>query len=84
MKVNYSNDPKLIGYNATTDTVTITYEDRDQFREVTKKVMRMKNAAEKQKEEREFHDKMLRKYGKNVAGELLYRLWKATSQEKQQ
>lgn len=82
MKIVHTDDPQQCGYNATTDTATITTEDRDHFREVAKKIRRTFNAAANQKTEREFHEQMLRKYGKTVAGEMLYRLWKATSKER--
>ena len=81
MKINYSNDPKEIGYNAVTDTATIFTEDKDWMKELIANIKRTKDKAIIRQAERDFHDEMLNRYGSAVAGELLFRLWRATSQE---
>ena len=82
MKVNYSNDPKQIGYNAVTDTAVILTEDKDWMKELAGNIKRTKDKAIIRQAEREFHDEMFSKYGKTVAGELLMKLWQATKEMK--
>ena len=82
MQVNYSNDPKQIGYNAVTDTATILTEDKDWMKELAGNIKRTKDKAIIRQAEREFHDEMVTRYGNTVAGELLMKLWQATKEMK--
>lgn len=80
MKVNYSNDPKQIGYNAVTDTAVILTEDKDWMKELIANIKRTKDKAIIRQAERDFHDEMVTRYGNTVAGELLMMLWAATKE----
>ena len=80
MKVNYSNDPKQIGYNAVTDTAVILTEDKDWMKELIANIKRTKDKAIIRQAERDFHDEMVTRYGNTVAGELLAMLWNATKE----
>ena len=80
MKVNYSNDPKQIGYNAVTDTAVILTEDKDWMKELIANIKRTKDKAIIRQAERDFHDEMVTRYGNTVAGELLMMLWNATKE----
>ena len=82
MQVNYSNDQKQIGYNAVTDTAVILTEDKDWMKELAGNIKRTKDKAIIRQAEREFHDEMVTRYGKTVAGELLMKLWQATKEMK--
>ena len=82
MQVNYSNDPKQIGYNAVTDTAVILTEDKDWMKELAGNIKRTKDKAIIRQAEREFHDEMVTRYGNTVAGELLMKLWQATKEMK--
>ena len=82
MQVNYSNDPKQIGYNAVTDTAVILTEDKDWMKELAGNIKRTKDKAIIRQAEREFHDEMVNRYGNTVAGELLMKLWQATKEMK--
>lgn len=80
MKVNYSNDPKQIGYNAVTDTAVILTEDKDWMKELIANIKKTKDKAIIRQAERDFHDEMVTRYGNTVAGELLMMLWNATKE----
>lgn len=80
MKVNYSNDPKQVGYDALSDTATILTEDKDWMKELVENIKRTKDKAIIRQAEREFHDEMTNRYGGTVAGELLMKLWQATKE----
>lgn len=80
MKVNYSNDPKQIGYNAVTDTAVILTEDKDWMKELIANIKKTKDKAIIRQAERDFHDEMVTRYGNTVAGELLAMLWNATKE----
>ncbi len=81
MQVNYSNDPKLCGYNAVTDTAVILTEDKDWMKELAGNIKRTKDKSIIRQAEREFHDEMVTRYGNTVAGELLMKLWQATKEK---
>ena len=80
MKVNYSNDPKQIGYNAVTDTAVILTEDKDWMKELIANIKKTKDKAIIRQAERDFHDEMVTRYGNTVAGEVLSMLWNATKE----
>ena len=82
MKIDYTDDPKMIGYNAVTDTAVIAKDDRDWFHELTGNIKRTKDKEIIRQAEHDFHDEMTSRYGSQVAGELLMRLWQATKEMK--
>lgn len=82
MKVNYSNDPRQIGYDAVTDTAVILTEDKNWMKELIANIKRTKDKAIIRQAERDFHDEMVTRYGNTVAGELLMMLWNATKEMK--
>ena len=80
MKIHFTDDRKTIGYNAVTDTAVILTEDKDRMKELARSLRGTNDKSRKQREERKFHDEMASRYGKTVAGELLFRLWTATKE----
>lgn len=82
MRINVSDDPKTCGYNAVTDTATILTADKDWMKELTANIKKTSDKSIIRDAERDFHDAMVGQYGSTVAGELLFRLWKATQEKK--
>ena len=80
MKIYYSDDPRRIGYDAVNDSVTISADDRVYFRNIAKLMNQAPQSKDRDDVERIFYKKMLEKYGKTVAGELLSMLWAATKE----
>ena len=80
MKIDTTDDPKQVTYNAVTDTAVILNEDKDWMKELIGNIKRTKDKSIIRQAERDFHDEMLNRYGHTVAGELLFRLWSATKE----
>lgn len=81
MKIDFTDDPRQCGYNAVSDTGTILTEDKDWMKELVGNIKRTTNKDIIRQAERDFHEAMVERYGNTIAGELLFRLWKATSKE---
>ena len=82
MKISVTDDPKECGYNAVTDTGTILTDDKDWMKELIENIKRTSDKTIIRQAERDFHNAMVEQYGSTIAGELLFRLWKATQEKK--
>lgn len=82
MKISYTDDPKLCKYDAVKDVAVILIDDKDWMKELVGNIKRTKDKEIIRQAEHDFHDEMVNRYGSEVAGELLMRLWQATKEMK--
>lgn len=78
MKIEITDDPKQCGYDEDADVGTILTDDKDWMKELIENIKNTKDREIIRQAEKDFHTAMVDQYGSTIAGELMFRLWKAT------